>query len=95
MLGNQCERPLLQVKLGAFLYPDLGLFRRAAKGGENGDVGIEPKAVIPPVPRSHHSSIQVENALQFSAVERRNGSPIPRMRKRRDDTQALFTLGSG
>jgi hypothetical protein len=33
--------------------------------------------------------------LKLCPVERRNRPPVPRMRKRRNDAQALFTFGAG
>ena len=95
MLGNQRERPLLHLKLGAFLDPDVGLFSSPAKRREHGNVGVEPQPIVAPMAGSDHSPIKVEDTLQFCTIECRNGSPVPRMRKRRDDTQALLTFGSG
>ncbi len=93
MLGNQRERPLLQLKLGAFFDADVRLFGSAAESSKHGNVGIEPQPIIAPMAGSDHSSIKIEDALQFRAVECRNGTPIPRMRKRRDHAQALLTFG--
>ena|SRR5690349_15670944 len=95
MLGNQCERPLLQMKLGAFLDTDVGLFCRSPESREHCDIGVEPQAIVSPMAGSDHPSVEIEDALQFRTLECRNSSPVPRMRKRRDDTQALFTFGSG
>ena len=95
MLGNQRERPLLHLKLGALLDADVRLFGRTAKCREHGNIGIEPQPVIAPMASGHHSPVKIEDALQFRAFECRNGSPIPRMRKRRDHTQALLTFGCG
>ena len=95
MLGHQSERPLLQMKLGALLYADVRLLGGAAKGCEHGNIGIEPQPVVAPMAGSDHPSIKVEDALKFGTIESGNGSPIPRMRKRRDDAQALLTFGSG
>ena len=57
MLGNQRERPLLQMKLGAFLDPDVGLFGGPAECGEHGNIGIEPQSIIAPMTGSDHSPI--------------------------------------
>ena len=83
------------MELGAFLYSHLGLLGSAAKRREHRNIGVEPKTVIAPMTCRHHPPIKVEDALQFGAVECCNSSPIPRMRKRRDDAQALLTFGSG
>ena len=69
MLGHQSERPLLQLKLGAFLDPDLGLLGRPPEGSEHRHVGIEPHAIVPPMASSDHPAIEVEDALQFGAIE--------------------------
>ena len=95
MFRDKCIRPLFLLKLGAFFDPHLGLFGRAAKRREDRDVAVEPNAVIPPMPGSDHSPIKVKYALQFDAVESGNRSPVPRVRKRRDHAQALFTIGLG
>lgn len=95
MLGNQGERPLLHMKLGALFYPDVRLFRCSSESREHRNIGIEPKPVIAPMASRHHPPIKVEDALQLGAIESGNSSPIPRMRKRRDDAQALLTFGSG
>lgn len=57
MLGNQCERPLLQLKLGALFDADFWLFGSPPKRRKHGNVGIEPQSVIAPQASSHHSSI--------------------------------------
>ena len=95
MFGNKRKRPLLQPELGAFFYPDLRPLGRAAECGEHRDVRIEPHAVIAPMAGSDHPAVEVENPLKLFPVERRNRPPVPRMRKRRNDAQALFTLGLG
>ena len=95
MFGNEGERPLLQVELGAFLYASIGLLGRTAKGREYRDIGIEPQPVIAPIAGGNHPSVKVEDALQFGSLKCRNSSPIPRMRKRRDNAQALLTFGAG
>lgn len=95
MLGDQRERPLLQVELGALLYADVGLFGGSAERRKHGDIGIEPHAIVTPMAGRDHPAVEVENSLHFRTIECRNGSPVPRMRKRRDDTQALLTFGLG
>jgi len=92
---NQGKRPLLQLEPGAFFDSYLGPFGGAAEGREHRHIGIEPHAVIAPVSGCDHSSVKVEDPLKLFPVERRNGTPVPRMRKRRDDAQALLTLGLG
>ena len=95
MFRNQGDRPLLQLEPGAFVYSDLGPFGGAAESREHCHVGVEPHAVIAPMASSDHPPVQIEDALKLFPVERRNGTPVPRMRKRRDDAQALFTFGAG
>jgi len=93
MLTDQCERPLLQPKLGAFLYLDVRPFRMAAIGREQGDVRIDPKRIIAPVSGGDHPPVEVEDPQQLTAVECRDWAPIPDTRERRDHAQALFALG--
>jgi hypothetical protein len=69
MFRHQCVRPLLQMKLGAFLDPDLGPFRRAPESREDSNFGVEPQPIVPPMPGSDHPAIEVENALQLGTVE--------------------------
>ncbi len=69
MLGNQRERPLLQLKLGAFFDADVRLLGGSPERGKHGNVGIEPQAVIAPVARCDHSPVKVEDALPFGTVE--------------------------
>ena len=95
MFRDKCERPLLQPKLGAFLYAHFGPFGGAAEGDEGRNFGIERQAVIAPVAGGDHPSVKVEDPLELDPVESGNGTPVPRMRKRRDDAQALFTFGAG
>jgi len=95
VLTYQCERALLQSKRGAFLNPDLRPLAVSPKGGEHGNVGIYPKGVVAPVARSDHAPVQVEDALQFLAIESGDWAPAPSPRERRDDAQALFTFGCG
>jgi hypothetical protein len=57
MLGNQRERPLLQMKLGALFYSDVRMFGGAPKGSKHGDVRVEPQTVIAPMASSDHSSV--------------------------------------
>jgi hypothetical protein len=63
MLGNKRERPLLQMKLGAFLYFDVGLLCRPPEGSEDRNVGIEPDAVVAPLSSGDHSSVEVKDPL--------------------------------
>ena len=95
MFGNQCKRPLLQPKPGAFLDPDFGTLGGAAEGSEDRHLAIERQAVIAPVPRRHHSPVEVEDSLKFKPVERDHGLPVPGRRERRDDAQALLAVGAG
>src|SRR3954462_10095411 len=67
----------------------------AAIGGEQRNVGIDSKGVIAPVPGSDHPPVKVEDSRQLPAVECNDCAPIPDTRERRDDAQALFTLGCG
>jgi hypothetical protein len=83
------------MKLGALFDPDVRLFRGASESRKHCHVRVEPQPVITPMAGRHHSSVKVEDALQFCTIECRYGSPVPRMRKRRDDAQALLTFGSG
>ena len=95
VLGHQRERPLLRVKLGAFLNPDFRPIGSAPESGEAGDVDIEMHRIIAPVAGGDHAAIEVEDALQLAAIEGGEGTPIPQMRKRRYDAQALFAFGAG
>ena len=95
MFRNQGKRPLLQLKPGAFFDPHFGPLGGAAEGGEHRHVGVEPHAIIAPVPGRDHPPVKVEDALKLCPVECRNRPPVPRMRKRRHDAQALFTFGAG
>ena len=95
VLTDQGERPLLHPKRGAFFYSNFGPLGRPAECGEDGHVGTHVDCVIAPVPSSHHSSVKVEDALDLKTVECRNWAPIPWMRERRNDAQALFTFGAG
>src|SRR4029450_5319381 len=83
------------MELGAFLDPNLGTFRSAAEGGEHRHVGIEPDTVVAPMTRCDHPPVEVEDPLQLGTVECGNRTPVPRMRKRRYDAQALLTFGWG
>ena len=93
MLADQRERPLLQPKLGAFLYDDLRPFGVPAVGRKDRDVRIDPQRIIPPVTGDHHATIEVEDPLKLPAIERGDWAPVPFTRERRDDAQALFTFG--
>ena len=95
MLTDQRKRPLLQTKLGAFLYAHFRSFGVAAKGGEDGHLRIDAKGIIAPMASRDHPTIKVEDLHQLPAVERGDWAPIPFTRERRDDTQADFTFGRG
>ena len=93
MLTDQCERPLLQPKRGAFFYAYFGALGMAAIGREDRDIGIDPKRVIPPVPGSHHAPIKIEDSHELGTLEAGDWAPIPDWRERRNDAQALFAFG--
>ena len=95
MFRNQCKRPLLQLEPGAFLDPHFGPIGSSTESGEYSHVRIEPHPVIAPVPGRDHPPVKVQDASKFHPVECRNRPPVPRMRKRRNDAQALFTFGTG
>jgi len=90
MLADQGKRPLLQAKLGAFLYPDFWALRRSAKGGEDGGVAAVADRIVAPMASGDHPAIQVQDLLQFAPVEAGNCTPGPRMRKRRNHAQATL-----
>ena len=69
MFGNECERPLLQLKLGAFLDANFRTLGRPPEGRKYGHVRVEPHAVIAPVTGRYHPAVEVENALQLRAVK--------------------------
>ena len=93
MLSNERERPLLEPKRGPLLDPNFGPLGMAAKGRENGDVGIDPQRIIAPVSGSDHSAVEVEDPRKLPPVESRYRAPVPCTWERRDDAQALFTFG--
>ena len=93
MFTDQCERPLLQPKLGAFFYPDFGPLGMAAEGSEYRHVGIDAKRIVAPVPGGDHAAVKVEDPLELLAIESGDWAPVPGGRERRDDAQALFTFG--
>jgi len=93
MFTDQCERPLLQPKLGAFLYPDFGPLGMTAESGEDRHIGIDPKRIVAPVAGGDHPPVKVEDPLELLAVESGDWAPVPGRRERRDDAQALFTFG--
>src|SRR5205085_11003436 len=95
MFADQGKRPLLQPKLGAFLYADLGPLGMAPEGCEDGDIGIDPKRIIAPVAGRDHAPVEIEDPGQLPAVEAGNRAPVPGRRERRDDAQALLTFGCG
>ena len=63
MFADQCKRPLLQPKLGAFFYADLRSLAVAPKGGEHRNIRIDPERIISPVPGRDHPAIEVEDPL--------------------------------
>ena len=63
--------------------------------GEAGNIDVEVHRIIAPVTGGDHPSVKVEQAAQLNPVEGGDRTPIPRMRKRRHDAQALFALGAG
>lgn len=77
MLAHQSKRPLLQPKLGAFLYAHLGAFRMAPIGGEDRHVGADPYRIIAPVTRGDHSTVEVENPIEFAPVKGGDCAPVP------------------
>src|SRR6478609_1218378 len=95
MFGNERKRPLLRMKLGAFLYPDFRTVGGAAEGGEAGDVDVEMHRIVAPMPGGDHAAVKVEDATQLAAVESGQRPPVPWSRERRNDAQALFALGAG
>lgn len=95
MFANQSKCPLLRLKPGAFLDTNLGAFGGPTESGEHGDVGVEPHSVVPPVAGGDHAAVKVEDTLKLYSVKGGDGPPVPRMRKRRDDAQALLTFGWG
>ena len=56
MLADEGERPLLRPKRGPFLDPDLGPFGMAAECREHGNVGVDAKRIIAPVPGGDHAA---------------------------------------
>src|SRR5215213_11901279 len=95
MLGHQRERPLLRMKLGAFVYPDLRPVGGPAESREAGHVDAEVHCIIAPMAGGDHASVEVEDAPQLQPVESGQRAPVPGARERRDDAQALFALGAG
>ncbi len=77
MFTNQGKRPLLQSKLGAFFYAHLRPFGVTAKGGEDGNIGIDPQCIIAPVARGDHATIEVEDPRKLLPVESRDWAPVP------------------
>jgi len=57
------------MKLRAFLDPHFGILRGAPKGGEHGHFGIEPQAIVAPMARSDHPPVEIQDPLEFAAVE--------------------------
>src|SRR6185503_9147454 len=95
MLADQCERPLLHLKSGAFLDPDLGPLAGAPERREHRGVGREADRIIAPMTGRDHAPVQIEDAGQLAAIEAGDQAPVPGVRERRDDAQALFAFGAG
>jgi len=95
MLVEQCKRPLLQPKRGAFLDSDLGALRMPAIRREGRDVGIEAKPIVLPVAGRDHPAVKIEDTAELLPIESCGWVPVPVTRERRYDTQALFTFGRG
>ena len=95
MLPNQRKRSLLRPQRGAFFNPYLGPFGVPAEGCEYGHVWVDTKRIVAPVAGGDHPPVKVEDTGQLVPVERGNRAPIPGRRERRDDAQALLTLGRG
>ena len=70
MLADQSERPLLQPKLGAFLYADLGALAVPPVGGEHRHVGIDPERVVAPMPCRYQPALEVEDPQLLPPIER-------------------------
>lgn len=92
MLANERERPLLQPKLGAFFYAHFRLLGVAPEGREDSNFGMMAKRIIAPMPGRHHSPIKVHDPHQLQAIKAGNRAPVPWVRERRDNAQALFAL---
>src|SRR5690349_4495681 len=95
MFRHERPRALLQPKRRAFLDPYLGPFGAAPEGGEGCDIRSKIHAVIAPMTGGDHPSVKIENLLKLDPVKGRKGLPVPRVRKRRDDAQALLLRGLG
>ena len=65
MLADQCKRPLLRPKRGAFLYAHFGPLGMAPVRREHRHVGIDPQRIIAPVPGRDHPAVEVEDARQL------------------------------
>ena len=92
---TNANAPCFSRSAGRFSMRTSGRSRMAAVGREHRHVGIDPKRVIAPVPGRDHPPVEVEDADQFPAIESGDWAPVPRMRERRNDAQALFTFGWG
>src|SRR5690348_8955382 len=92
VLSDQCKRPLLRPKRGAFLYPDFRAFTVPAKRREDRHVRVDPQRIVAPVTRCDHPAVEVEDPLQLPALKGGDWAPVPSARERRDDAQALFTF---
>ena len=69
MLADQCKRPLLQPKRGAFFYADFGPLGRASERREHRDVGADVDRIIAPMARSDHPPVEIEDPLELETVE--------------------------
>ena len=72
-----------------------GVVGRDLRVAEAGNVDVEVHGIVPPVTGGDHAPVKVEQAPKLNPVECGNWTPIPRMRKRRHDAQALFAFGAG
>ena len=95
MLADESKRPLLQPKLGAFLYADFGPLGGSAEGREHRLLAVQAERIIAPVTGRDHPPVKVEDALQLAAVEGGDWAPVPGKRERRYDAQALLAFGAG
>jgi hypothetical protein len=57
MFGNECERPLLHTKLGAFLDPHFWTLAMPPECGEARDITAEIHCIIAPMTCCDHSPV--------------------------------------
>ncbi len=93
MFSNECKGALLQSECRSFLNSDLRSFAMTAEGCEDCDIEINAKRIVPPVASRDHSTVEIHDPRQFLAIKGGNRAPVPESGKRRDNAQALFTLG--